>query len=65
MTSLLHNQLSKEIVKREFYREVLKGDPKREALPTYYEMKEIVERKWEQDEIFAEKNQLLITEKER
>ena len=31
-------------------------------MPAYYDMKEIVERKWEQDAILEEKNQLLLEE---
>lgn len=41
---------------------MLQGDIRRDALPAYYDMKEIVERKWEQDDILEEKNQLLLEE---
>ena len=44
---------------------MLQGDIRRDALPTYYDMKEIVERKWEQDDILEEKNQLLLEEKRK
>ncbi len=60
MTSFLHNALSREIVKREYHREIMQGQAPRDALPNYYEIREIVERKWELEHELLEKEQLLL-----
>lgn len=50
MTSLVQNALEKEIVKKEYHQNIVKaagGNNREHALP-FYELREIVERKWEQ-----------------
>jgi hypothetical protein len=52
-TTLLQNALEKEITKREYHQNIVKaagGSSKNAQLP-YYELKEIVQRKWEQEDM--------------
>ena len=60
MTSFLHNAIAKEIIRREYHREIMQGHASKDALPNYYDMKEIVERKWELEREMFEKDQLLL-----
>lgn len=49
ITSLVQTALDKEIVKKEYYQNIVKaagGNNRDHALP-FYELREIVERKWE------------------
>jgi hypothetical protein len=52
ITTLLEEALEKEITKREYHQDILKaaGGSKNAQLP-YYEVRDIVERKWEQEDM--------------
>lgn len=48
MTAILQQTLQKQIVKKEYYVDILgaSGADKKDNMLPYYELKEIVERKW-------------------
>jgi hypothetical protein len=57
-TTLLQGALEKEITKREYHQNIVKvaGGSSRPAQLPYSEIKEIVHRKWEQEDIIMEEN---------
>lgn len=62
ITSLVQSALEKEIVKKEYHQNIVKaagGNSREHALP-FYELREIVERKWEQEDIKREENHLKL-----
>lgn len=64
ITSLVQNALEKEIVKKEYHQNIVRaagGNSRDYALP-FYELREIVERKWEQEDIVREENHLKMIE---
>ena len=59
-TTLLQNALEKEITKREYHQNIVKvaGGSSNSAQLPYSEIKEIVHRKWEQEDMIREENLL-------